>query len=83
MLREFEFQKIPVLSQLDVKIEYKGLVFSEPLTLDLYVDDCLMMELKAVQTILPIRKAQEQRAAERQPQITPRPKRDRSKYAAR
>ena len=58
MLREFELRKIPVLSQLDVEIEYKGLVFSEPLTLDLYVDDCLLVELKAVQTVLPIHKAQ-------------------------
>jgi len=58
MLREFELRKIPALSQLDVQIEYKGLVFSEPLTLDLYVDDCLLVELKAVQTILPIHKAQ-------------------------
>ena len=58
MLREFELRKIPVLSQLDVKIEYKGLVFSEPLRLDLYVDDCLLVELKAVQTVLPIHKAQ-------------------------
>jgi GxxExxY protein len=58
MLREFELQKIPVLSQLDVEIEYKGLVFSAPLTLDLYVDDCLLVELKAVQTVLPIHKAQ-------------------------
>jgi len=49
---------VPVLSQLDVEIEYKGLVFSEPLTLDLYVDDCLLVELKAIQTVLPIHKAQ-------------------------
>jgi GxxExxY protein len=58
MLREFELRKIPVLSQLDVQIEYKGCVFSEPLTVDLYVDDCLLIELKAVQTVLPIHKAQ-------------------------
>jgi GxxExxY protein len=32
MLREFELRRIPVLSQLDVKIEYKGLVFSQSLT---------------------------------------------------
>lgn len=58
MLREFNLRKIPAFSQLDVKIEYKGFVFSEPLTLDLYVDDCLLVELKAVQTVLPIHKAQ-------------------------
>jgi GxxExxY protein len=58
MLREFELRRIPVLSQLDVKIEYKGLVFSQSLTVDLYVDDCLLVELKAVQTVLPVHKAQ-------------------------
>ncbi|HXO97779.1 MAG TPA: GxxExxY protein [Chthoniobacterales bacterium] len=58
MLREFELRNVPVLSQLDDKIEYKGLVFSTPLTLDLYVDDCLLVELKAVQAVLPIHKAQ-------------------------
>jgi GxxExxY protein len=46
------------VSQLDVEIEYKGLIFSEPLTLDLYVDECLLVELKAVQAVLPIHKAQ-------------------------
>jgi GxxExxY protein len=54
ILREFELREVPVLSQLDVEIEYKGPVFSEPLTLDLYVDDCLLLELKAIQTVLPI-----------------------------
>jgi GxxExxY protein len=58
MLREFELQKVPALSQLDIEIEYKGLVFSQPLTLGLYVDDCLLVELKAVQAVLPIHKAQ-------------------------
>ena len=58
MLREFDLRRIPALRQLDVKVEYKGLAFSEPLTLDLYVDDCLLVELKAVQTVLPIHKAQ-------------------------
>ena len=58
MLRELELLGVPALSQLDVEIEYKGLVFSEPLKLDIYVDDCLLIELKSVQTVLPIHKAQ-------------------------
>jgi GxxExxY protein len=58
MLRELDLRGVPLLSQLDVKIEYKGLVFSEQLTLDIYVDDCLLIELKSVQTVLPIHKAQ-------------------------
>ena len=58
ILREFELRKVLALSQLDVEIEYKGLIFSEPLTLDLYVDDCLLVELAAVQAVLPFHKAQ-------------------------
>ena len=41
-----------------VKIEYKGLVFEEPLRFDVLVEECLLLELKCVQEILPIHKAQ-------------------------
>ncbi len=56
--RELELREIPATSQQVVKVEYKGLVFEEPLRLDLLVDDCLLLELKAVQQILPIHRAQ-------------------------
>jgi GxxExxY protein len=41
-----------------VPVEYKGFIFDEPLKLDLYVDDCLLLELKVVEKVLPIHKAQ-------------------------
>ena len=41
-----------------VRIEYKGLIFEEPLRFDVLLDDCLLLELKCVQEILPIHKAQ-------------------------
>ena len=41
-----------------VRIEYKGLVFDEPLRFDILVDDCLLMELKAVEMLHPVTKAQ-------------------------
>ncbi len=41
-----------------VPVTYKGLVFEEPLKLDVYVDGCLIVELKAVERVLPIHKAQ-------------------------
>ncbi|MBV8175925.1 MAG: GxxExxY protein [Verrucomicrobia bacterium] len=41
-----------------VPIEYKGFVFEEPLRLDLLIDDFLIVELKAVEKVLPIHKAQ-------------------------
>ena len=39
-------------------MEYKGLTFEEPLRLDVLVDQCLIVELKSVEAILPIHKAQ-------------------------
>jgi GxxExxY protein len=41
-----------------VRIEYKGFVFEEELKFDILVEQCLLLELKAVQTVLPIHKAQ-------------------------
>jgi GxxExxY protein len=56
--RECELRNIPAQCQLLVPIEYKGCVFEEPLRLDLLIDDCLIVELKAVEKVLPIHKAQ-------------------------
>src|SRR5437867_8447040 len=58
LMRELFLQSIPARQQVVVPIEYKGYVFEEPLKLDVYVDDCLIVELKAVETVLPIHKAQ-------------------------
>jgi GxxExxY protein len=58
LLREFELRGIPVRDQQEVVIEYKVLVFAEKLKFDLLVDDCLLVELKAVQEVAPIHKAQ-------------------------
>jgi len=41
-----------------VRVEYKGLVFDEPLRFDLLVDDCLLVELKAVEVLRASSKAQ-------------------------
>lgn len=58
MLREFELRKIPTANQRLIRIEYKGFVFEEPLRFDLLLEDCLLLELKSVEKILPIHKAQ-------------------------
>jgi len=57
LMRELELRGIPAINQKLVPIEYKGLVFEEPLRLDVLTDDCLLLELKAVEQILPIHKA--------------------------
>src|SRR5216117_311049 len=57
-LRELELHSISATTQKIVRVEYKGLVFDEPLRFDLLVDDCLLIELKAVENLHPSNKAQ-------------------------
>ena len=57
-MRELVLRGVGSVNQRLVRIEYKGLVFDEPLRFDVLVEDCLLLELKCVQAILPIHKAQ-------------------------
>jgi GxxExxY protein len=57
-MRELDLRKIAAINQRVVRVEYKGLVFDEPLRFDVLVEGCLLLELKCVQEILPIHKAQ-------------------------
>ena len=58
LLRELELRSIPATTQKIVRVDYKGLVFDEPLRFDLLVDNCLLVELKAVEPLHPSNKAQ-------------------------
>ena len=58
LLRELELRSIYATTQKIVRVEYKGLTFDEPLRFDLLVDDCLLVELKAVEVLHPFSKAQ-------------------------
>jgi GxxExxY protein len=58
LMRELELRRIAAVNQRLVRIEYKGLVFDEPLRFDVLVEDCLLLELKSIQEIIPIHKAQ-------------------------
>jgi len=58
LMREFALRNIACVNQRLVKIEYKGMTFDEPLRFDVLAEDCLLLELKAVQEILPVHKAQ-------------------------
>jgi GxxExxY protein len=58
LLRELELRSIPATTQKIVRVEYKGLVFDEPLRFDILVDDCLLIELKAVELLHASSKAQ-------------------------
>ncbi len=58
LIRELSLCGFSAVNQRLVRIEYKGLVFEEPLRFDVLVEECLLLELKSVQEILPIHKAQ-------------------------
>lgn len=58
LTKELELRRLPTIAQKEIIIEYKGFTRDEPLRFDLLVDDCVLIEAKAVQTVLPIHKAQ-------------------------
>ena len=58
LARELSLRRISFTGQEVVRINYKGVFFDEALRYDLLVESCLLVELKAVENILPIHKAQ-------------------------
>ena len=57
LLRELELRSIPATTQKIVRMQYKGLIFDEPLRFDLLVNG-LLVELKPVEVLHPSSKAQ-------------------------
>jgi GxxExxY protein len=57
LLKELELRALSCLSQKSVVIEYKGFKREEPLRFDVLVEDCVLVEVKAVEKVLPIHKA--------------------------
>lgn len=58
MMHELSLRKLNAVNQRQVRIKYKGITFDEPLRFDVLVEGCLLLELKSVQEVLPIHKAQ-------------------------
>jgi GxxExxY protein len=58
LMRELEIQHIVATNQKLVTISYKGFTREEPLRFDLLVEECILIEAKCVERILPIHKAQ-------------------------
>lgn len=58
LTKELELRGMRLTTQASVSIEYKGFKREEPLRLDLLVEDCVLIEVKAVAGTLPIHKAQ-------------------------
>jgi len=58
LLKELGLRGLECSCQKIVTIEYKGFVREEPLRCDLLIEGCVLVEVKAVEKILPIHKAQ-------------------------
>jgi len=58
LVKELELRKLSCAGQKAVLIEYKGFTREEPLRFDILVEDCVLVEAKAVEKILPLHKAQ-------------------------
>src|SRR6187431_1329452 len=58
LIRELTLKGINFQSELIIPIEYKGLTLESELRCDLFIEKCLVLELKAVDKIAPIYEAQ-------------------------
>lgn len=58
MVDEIKNQGFEVLSQVTIPVYYKGKLLDQSLKLDLLVNDLVIVELKAVELVLPVFKAQ-------------------------
>lgn len=58
LLKEIELLGLRASSEQRVRVEYKGFVRDEPLRYDVLVEDCLLVEVKAVEAVHRIHKAQ-------------------------
>ncbi len=58
MVKELEMRGIKFVSEMSVNVEYKGLDIDTQLRCDLFIENILPVELKAVEYVLPVHKAQ-------------------------
>ncbi|HWZ93644.1 MAG TPA: GxxExxY protein [Opitutaceae bacterium] len=57
-MHELSLRHLMATNQKLIRIRYKDLAFEEPLRFDVLVEDCLLVENKSVDRVLPIHKAQ-------------------------
>jgi GxxExxY protein len=58
LVQELSTRSVSVLRQVQVPLHYKGIQLEDPLRLDLLVDEAIIIEVKSVETILAVHKAQ-------------------------
>lgn len=54
MIKELSLRGINFQSELVIPVQYKGLELESDLRCDLFIENCLVLELKAVDKIIPI-----------------------------
>jgi GxxExxY protein len=57
-MHELSLRHLAATNQKLIRIRYKDLAFEEPLRFDVLIEDCLLVENKSVERVLPIHKAQ-------------------------
>jgi len=58
LVRELQFRNIPCLTEVPLRVEYRGLEFDVAYRVDLLVADKVVVELKAVEKVLDVHEAQ-------------------------
>ena len=58
LARELELRSVQSARQVPVALSYKGMVIEVAFRADLIVAECVLVELKAIETVLPVHKAQ-------------------------
>ncbi len=58
MALELEARRVPFKRQLSLPIEYRNEVIENAFRVDFLIDGALILELKAVETVLPVHRAQ-------------------------
>lgn len=58
LIHELKLKGFKVESEIKVDIDYKGINIGNDLRLDILVNDSIVLELKSVETILPVHKKQ-------------------------
>ena len=58
LMRELEIRGIFFKSEVPISAEYKGLNFDCAYRMDIVVSDCVVLELKVVERLLPVHEAQ-------------------------
>ena len=58
LCRELELRQIPYQSEVELPLEYKGVQLANGYLIDLLIEDCLIVEIKSVEKLLPIHSSQ-------------------------